>query len=168
MKKLQQNKYNKKGFVLMEVLAVTVVILVIFTAIFTMFVPTKGEYEQRIDYNHVSAQYAAFYMRKIYIDEEIPYNGGSFANNSSYVTLYDGNNCNNLDKDKEEYCESLANELDLKEVILTTFNISKLKLDYNGEELKDYINYLPNYDNYPYEKEEVYRIILKTGYDYYA
>ena len=168
MKDFFKKNRGKKGFVMMEVLAVTVVILVIFTTIFTMFMPTEGEYEQRIDYNHVSAQYAAFYMRKIYIDEEIDYNGSTFDNNASYITLYDGKKCTNLDEDKEEYCESLAKELDLKEVILTTYNISKLKEDYTGTELKDYINYLPNYDNYPYEKDEVYRLIVKTGDDYYA
>ena len=70
MKDFFKKNRGKKGFVMMEVLAITVVILIIFTTVFTMFMPTEGEYEQRIDYNHVSAQYAAFYMRKIYIDEE--------------------------------------------------------------------------------------------------
>ena len=168
MKDFFKKNRGKKGFVMMEVLAITVVILIIFTTVFTMFMPTEGEYEQRIDYNHVSAQYAAFYMRKIYIDEEIDYDGNTFDNNASYITLYDGENCANLDEDKKEYCESLAQELDLKEVVLTTYNISKLKEDYAGTELRDYIDYLPNYDNYPYEKDEVYRLIVKTGDDHYA
>ena len=142
-------KINNKGFMMAETLAVTVVVLVIFASIYASFMPTKGEYEKRINYNDVNSQYAIFYMRKYYIDEEIT------VGNNDYVVLFDGESCTNISDDEElEKCTKLAKSLGIKELILTNYNLSSsFKNSYNGE-LDNYINYLPEYKDTSIKDDE--------------
>ena len=65
MRKLFINK-NKKGFAMAELLAVSIVLLFIFSILFSNYLPLVAEYETRLSYNDVTAQYAAHYIRKMY------------------------------------------------------------------------------------------------------
>ena len=67
MRKLFTNK-NKKGFAMAELLAVSIVLLFIFSILFSNYLPLLAEYETRLSYNDVTAQYAAHYIRKMYIE----------------------------------------------------------------------------------------------------
>ena len=129
---------NNKGFVLIEILAVTVVIMVIFIAIYSNFLPTAGELEQRILYNDVRAEFASFYMRKLYLNEDIA------LNDNTYLVLYDKNECHYIKDELKDKCSKVAKELGIESLIVTTYNIKKLKNNYSGV-LEDYINYLPEY-----------------------
>lgn len=142
-------KKNNSGFAMAEILALTIVIMIIFASIYANFMPTQGEYERRIEYNNVSSQYAAFYMRKLYLDEKlnVPQDG--------YLKLFDKTNgCQNINDSKKAKCTSLANELGIEEIILTSHKLSKeLKNEYSGI-LKDYLEYLPKYQKNTWEDDE--------------
>ena len=92
-------KSNNKGFMMAELLAVIVVVLVVFTVLYTNFLPTKGEYEKRIEYNDLDSMYSLYYLR-FYILKSIRNNNSKVAlNNNGYEDLLvkdsDGNiTCN--------------------------------------------------------------------------
>ena len=65
MKKL--NKLNNKGFMIAELLVVTVAIMVIFTIVYSNFYPTMGEYEKRETYNNINSLYANFYVKTSFL-----------------------------------------------------------------------------------------------------
>ena len=46
-------KKNNKGFMLVELMVVSVAVLILFIAVYTNFYPRMGEYENRIYYNNV-------------------------------------------------------------------------------------------------------------------
>ena len=142
-----------KGFAMAELLAVSLVILVLFSVLFSNYLPLVAEYENRIMYNDVSAQYAAYYVRQIVkdaIDE------GNFSseiisiNNNGYVSLFYEKNKGNADNkicmlasskynDKEamesskKACNKMMALYDIKEVIVTKYSLADLK---NNEKYK--------------------------------
>ena len=61
-------KNNNKGYVLTEVLIVTVVVLVAFLAIYVNYYPMLGEYERRIVYTNLEPKYSLFHMKEIYLN----------------------------------------------------------------------------------------------------
>lgn len=148
-------KINKKGFMLAELLAVTAVIMIAFVVVFSNFMPTQGEYEKRINYNDVTSQYAAFYMRKIYKDiKPSDFNLGD----KGFSVLYSTNapdTCYFLgDESKSKKCGALAKELGIQELIVTKYQLDENLLSRynnyyksNSKEglLGKYIEYLPQY-----------------------
>ncbi len=56
------------GFAMAELLTVSLIIVLLFSVLFANFLPLVGEYENRMTYNNVTAEYAAFQLRKIYMD----------------------------------------------------------------------------------------------------
>ena len=153
-------KLNNKGFMMAEVLAVSVVVLVLFGFIYANFMPTKGEYEKRINYNDVNSQYAIFYMRKHYIDE------GIIVNDDEFITLFNGEKCNNINSTTEsDACTKLAKSLGIEELIVTKYQLTaSFKNSYNGK-LDEYIDYLPEYKDSALS-DESNRLIVKTKTGY--
>ncbi len=158
-------KNNKKGFAITELLAVTVVVMVVFTTIYSNFLPTAAEYEKRIAYNDVSSQYAAHYIRKLYMDYDFE---NLITDTNHYVTLYTQNSgCSYLNDEKTIECKKIAESLGIKEVIATKKNLKDLKesKSYKGTELSKYISYLPKFSNSSTTLEE-YRLVVKTETGY--
>ena len=60
-------KKNNKGFMLTELMVVSVAILVLFIAVYSNFYPYFGEYENRLYYNNIDTEYALFYTRVMYL-----------------------------------------------------------------------------------------------------
>lgn len=114
---------------------VTVVIIGIFMIIYTNIFPIMGELENREKYNDISANYAAFYLRKVLLDQKLSV--------SSYSILYskDGNK---VDKLLINYTDYLENA-DVEKVVLTKGNISDLKEEINNDDLSDVSGYIDYY-----------------------
>lgn len=157
-------KSNNKGFMMAELLAVVVVVLVVFTVLYTNFLPTKGEYEKRIEYNDLDSMYSLYYLR-FYILKNIRNNPSTFTLNNEYEDLLvkhsDGNiTCNtnySLVIDNIS-CDDLVKKLNIKSAIITK---NKPSDDYTGD-LKDYLNFLDIKDS----SNELYRITIKTNTGY--
>lgn len=169
-----------KGFAMAELLAVSLVILVLFSVLFSNYLPLVAEYENRIMYNDVSAQYAAYYVRQIVKDAIENEKFGSqitTINNNRYVSLFKGDNADNkicalVDERAKDTCNKMIALYDIKEVIVTNYSLSKIKdkesgYKQNDGSLYEYIQYLPKYENTIYEGDkELYRIILKADNKY--
>ena len=169
-----------KGFAMAELLAVSLVILVLFSVLFSNYLPLVAEYENRIMYNDVSAQYAAYYVRQIVKDAIENEKFGSqitTINNKRYVSLFKGDNADNkicalVDERAKDTCNKMIALYDIKEVIVTNYSLTKVKNKESGYKQSDgslyeYIQYLPKYENTIYTGEnDLYRIILKADNKY--
>lgn len=157
-------KSNNKGFMMAELLAVIVVVLVVFTVLYTNFLPTKGEYEKRIEYNDLDSMYSLYYLR-FYILKNIRNNNLEVALNNGYEDLLvkdsEGNiTCNTKYSSVIDNisCNDLVKKLNIKSAIITNNKPS----DYYTGDLKDYLNFLDIKDS----SNELYRITIKTNTGY--
>jgi len=168
----RNKKMGKKGFAMAELLAVCVIILGIFTILFSNFLPLVAEYENRISYNSVTAQYAVHYMR-IDLRKNFPDTfNDSDVNNNGYKVLWKDNawvNTLSLNATQKGKLEKLIKEYGIEEMILTTYSTKTLKSKYQPSDgkLYKYIQYLPTYENVLTNNKqedigEPYRLILKS------
>lgn len=189
---------NNKGFAMAELLAVSMVILLLFSILFSNYLPLVAEYENRLSYNDVTAEYAGYYVRKMYLTDnnELSSSTKTSINNgigsASFFKVYDKNGNNKVcdqyvsgfdgdDKTSaKKYCNSILEEYGVEEIIITNYSMTNVKSKYteSSGKLYKYIKYLPEYKNTIYKGDnDLYRIILKTkdGYattpidtDYYT
>lgn len=190
MRKLFTNK-NKKGFAMAELLAVSIVLLFIFSILFSNYLPLLAEYETRLSYNDVTAQYAAHYIRKMYkeaLDDTTDLEGGTTKgkklestisqgiNDNGYFTVYkEDKNIDEiknhvLDKDENNY-KKIINEYGIEEIIITRY---KLKGNKDATETTKYVKdedgykkdagYLYNYIGYlPNYEKSIYTGKTQNG-----
>jgi len=154
-------KNNNKGFMMAELLVVAVVVLIIFTVLFANFVPMKGEYEKRLEYNDIDILYTNYYMRVLMLRH---FSNGTKTRptlNDGYLKIVEDKTC----KDNYNYtnsdgvnitCQELVDKFGITDVVITNYKPTS----YNGP-LKEYINYLDIENG-----SEVYRITTKTTEGY--
>ena len=164
---------NKKGFAMAELLAVCIVVLSIFTILFSNYLPLVAEYENRSVYNNVTAEYAAHHFRKMYADVSDTNFENFFKGtitSAGYATIYNSKDGTaNYAYINENKAKKLIQEYQIEEIIITTYKLENLKAKYPKEgKLYNYINYLPTYANYEDNGKENYRIILKSSEFGYA
>lgn len=63
---MKKSNANNKGFAMAELLAISIVILLIFSILISNYLPLVAEFENRVDYTNVTANYASFLVRKVY------------------------------------------------------------------------------------------------------
>lgn len=176
---------NNKGFAMAELLAVSMVILLLFSILFSNYLPLVAEYENRLSYNDVTAEYAGYYVRKMYLTDDNKLSSSTtriIANGigiKSFYKVYDKNASinkvceqyvvNEQDGDKKDiakkYCNSILDEYAIEEIIITNYSMTDVKSKYtkSSGKLYKYIQYLPEYKNTIYTgNNDLYRIILKT------
>ena len=175
---------NNKGFAMAELLAVSMVILLLFSILFSNYLPLVAEYENRLSYNDVTAEYAGYYVRKMYLTDnnELSSSTKTSINNgissASFYKIYDksskiNNVCSwysNLQADDKKvaarnYCNNILDEYGVEEIIITNYSMTNVKSKYteSSGKLYKYIKYLPEYTNTIYKGDnDLYRIILKT------
>lgn len=176
------DKLNNKGFVLAETLIVTVAVAAIFTITFTYFYPLIGEYEKRENYDDLDSKYGTYWIKKLI--ESSTYPTINIDNNKGYA-LFD---CDNItDEIKKTSCKKMMKSLEVNcdknntdehidicyedgakpHIYITTFTLNDFrnKIKNNNDltqNLKDYIDYLPNYDHSGVNKYgSNYRIIVE-------
>lgn len=170
-------KMNNKGFVLVETLIVTVFVVAIFSIIFMNFYPLIGEYERRENYDDVDSKYGVFWIKRMIQESNyniyMPSSPGTPLGVYPYVVFREID-CNTIFSDNEEklvVCNNLFDKLDIKKVIVTTYNLTDLKKGISEEVnlygfqnlddgLKDYIEYLPKY-TYDSLNGAKYRVIVE-------
>lgn len=163
-------KKNNKGFMLTELMVVSVAILVLFIAVYSNYYPNIGEYENRLYYNNIDTEYALFYTRVMYLkylkaNTTTKNNLLTNVSNNNYVTLIENGTCNNYNFSNEflNKCNINAKKFNIKTLILTSYNPEKIKTSsFTDERLSKYISYIPNYNS----DDELYRLIIKTDYGY--
>lgn len=173
-----------KGFAMSELLAVCVVVLLIFAILFANYLPLLAEYEVRISYNNVTAQYAAHYVRAVYKEILEHSNATGVITQidtavvdeqnrpKSYIKVYnpDIENINNQEivkhinsvygngtatsNAKINDLKQILAEYGIEEIVISTYKTSGLKEKYENGKMEKYIKYLPKYDRSIYTGED--------------
>ena len=153
-------KSNKKGFVLAETIAVSVVVMTSLVLIYTQFMYLSKSYARTFTYNSVNNLYLANNIKK-YINSDGLSNLINGLENSNYIDI---TSCSTDYFTEYIYCETLIDSLDVKQVIFTKSNLDDLKTNMDGlsEKMKQFINYI-NYKN-----TNNYRIIVEFNDESYA
>lgn len=153
-------KSNKKGFVLAETIAVSVVVMTSLVLIYTQFMYLSKSYARTFTYNSVNNLYLANNIKK-YINSDGLSNLINGLENSNYIDI---TSCSTDYFTEYIYCETLIDSLEVKQVIFTKANLDDLKTNMDGlsEKMKQFINYI-NYKN-----TNNYRIIVEFNDESYA
>ncbi len=179
---MKKNILGIKGFAMSELLAASIVILLLFSILFANYLPLVSEFENRILYTDVTANYGAFYVRKIYKtaleDSQVKATLNDGLTHDSYYTVYKKSSIDEaqlVSGELKSQLEDIIDEYDIEEIIITNYKLDNLKgrnqeanaptrYKKSSGSLYNYINYLPYYSLAVYEGKvaEPYRIILKS------
>lgn len=154
-------KNNKKGFVLAESIVVGVFLLGLLSILILNVIPLMGDYERVAKYDNLDRKYDINLIRKMLLESnQVEKDKGESGVLGQYQITYGSvvgylgysntdTLCEELDT-YSNYCKALFSSLNVKTVILSIYNITKLKeASLNGSievsrGLKEYIKYLPS------------------------
>ena len=147
-------KLNKKGFVLVETLIVTVFVVTLFIVIYQTSIPAMGEYMQLNKYDDIDS----VYYNNLYKQMLTRYGDLTYVDN--YLTTHtylDISDCSNSNIYKtSEYCNLIKNAIGMNNtdrVFVTNYNIASFKATVRSDEyfdsgtlsnFRDYINTVTN------------------------
>lgn len=151
-------KLNKKGFILVETLIVTVFVVTMFIVVYQSTIPILGDFEQYNKYEDIDAIYNANIYRQMLNKY------GNFTYISNYIDTHiylDISDCNKKDGDipiylSPKYCNLVQQTLKITSkdrILLTDYDIAAFKNTVNSEvefdsgvysNFRDYVNMLSN------------------------
>ena len=155
-------KNNKKGFILAETIAVSVIIMTSLVIVYTQFVTLNNNYKSSFKYDNVNNLYLVNNLRDFIkndgLDRLI-----QLVDNREYVDI---TSCPNYIFDEYLYCRLLIDNSNIKTVLFTKEDISELKnsiddTDYS-QEMKNYVKKINN------STENSQRLIVEFNDETYA
>ena len=170
-------KLNNKGFVLAEMLIVTVFLMVIFSMLYANFYPILAEYEIREGYDDVDSKYAVYWLKKTIEDKDYDLETSNIDGANHYVKF----GCDKVKaSEKVATCESLVKSLGADgcidsnssecNVYITKYRIDSFKTTVKNNnsfsaEFQSYLNTLPDYTT-PSSNNAKYRVIATFSHSY--
>ena len=151
-------KLNKKGYIMVETLIVTIFVVTLFIFIYRVTVPAMGTYEQLNNYDDIDSVYYTNLFKQLvtryantdYLDE--------YLETNSYI---DASDCTNTNIYKApEYCELIKKKIsigDNDKVFLTLYNVSEFKKEVKDNDyfdsgslsnFRDYMNTVSNVESF--------------------
>lgn len=166
-------KLNRKGFVLMETLIVSVFVMALFTVLYTDLFPLLGEYHRRENYDDIDSKYAAHWVRKMVLEKGTPALK-EWPSKDPTSSMVDITSCASAYVMDSSYCLALKEKFHITRMYLTEFDLRRLKQEVNtwksnlqerDREFVSYLDYLPTYPD-P-SKKSYYRVIVEIDHDSY-
>ncbi len=142
---------NKKGFVLVETIVVSVFVLGLFTFIIANIIPLIGEYEKESDYDSIESIYSAHMIRKMILKSENQRIVSLATLPTEGYYMFEGDDiCYYLTN--INYCKKLLSRdfLDVKKIILTNYTITndfKKRSKNFDRASSEYISQMQKYNN---------------------
>lgn len=129
---------NKKGFILIETLIVTLFVVSLFILVYQNLVPAIGEYEKISSYDDIDSVYASGVFRKVLLDYGDMNYIDNHLENETYLNVSD---CNNTNIYKNvEYCKKIKRALQITDedyIFITKYNIEEFKKQVKQNEFFD-------------------------------
>ena len=164
-------KVNKKGFVLVETLVVTVFVVTLFIFVYRATLPSIGEYEQHNYYDDIDSVYYSNLFKQMitryanidYIDTYLTTHTYMDVSDCTDTSLYSNN----------DYCQLIKNKISVgndDKIFLTAYNIKEFKKEVKSNDFfdsgtlsnfRDYINTVSNVE--PFYRSSIYG---SAGYAY--
>lgn len=141
-------KKNNKGFMLVEVIVVSVVVVSIMTSLFVVFNRVYNAYDKKGKYTDIDSIYALKMLEDYMIENEI--NNSFIINtlvNNVIVNDYYEISCESDNTDFKTYCNALFTEYNVNKMYIvknTANSINNLKNNDLNESFKDFLDYLIN------------------------
>lgn len=142
---------NKKGFVLVETIVVSVFVLGLFTFLIANIIPLIGEYEKESDYDSIESIYSAHMIRKMILKSENQRIVSLATLPTEGYYMFEGDDiCYYLTN--INYCKKLLSRdfLDVKKIILTNYTITndfKKRSKNFDRASSEYISQMQKYNN---------------------
>lgn len=168
-------KINNKGFMLVEVIIVTVIVATIMTSLYVAFTRVYKVYDMKSKYSNIDGIYALNTIKNYYI-ESVTINKLINDSTNTFIDLKDDlenskSYCNvlNIDSENINYCEKIDSvikkyninklyAIDINKLYNSRNNIDELLNEMNvSETFNDYIKYLIytlDYNNYSGDEYE--------------
>lgn len=185
------NKFiNNKGFVLVETLVVSVFVVTVFTFLYINVLPLIGSYEEEVNYDSIDTKYIGNLARnnlKRYLsnDEAVGEAIASMKNDLYRDILYIEINCDkkinnipifgNQGEDNYAQCKEFMSLANVEHIYITKYNLSDIKkaivnntntsVNNLSSQTKEYIKFLPTYENIPSNAEYRLIIALRDSYN---
>lgn len=131
-------KNNKKGFVLAETIAVSVIIMTSLVIVYTQFATLNNSYKTSFQYNNVNNLYLVNNLRNFIKDDGLD-KLIQLLDNNEYVDI---TSCPSYLFDEYLYCRLLVDNSNMKTILFTNEDISKLK---NSIDSTNYSQTMKNY-----------------------
>lgn len=155
-------KSNIKGFVLAEVIVVSVVVISALVILYTQFISVNNSYYRSFKYNTVDDLYAVNNVIN-FIEKDNLNNIIEHLNDNNYVDL---SSCSNDYFIEYNYCKNLLSTLNIKTLIFTYEDVNELKKELKtsnlSEGMKTFIKTISA------SKNNKYRVIVEFEDDRYA
>ncbi len=152
---------NKKGFVLIETLVVTVFVVTLFLLVYRVTMPSIGEYEQLDKYDDVDSIYYANVIKRMLLRyADFTKIDAAIMNEPYYLDITDCNSDVYLNK---EYCDAVQNMLFQKninyksedfKILITKYDLTNFKsyvsnhrAQFDSDDLTNFIDYLNTVGN---------------------
>ena len=139
-------KKNNKGFMLVEVIIVTVVVATIMTSLYVVFNRVYNAYDKKSMYSEIDPIYALKMIEDYMLDEEVNNNfmlNNLINSNKTYTEI----TCSIGSTDFNSYCNAVFEEYNVNKIYLvenTLTALNSLKSKVTNQTFKDYIDYLLN------------------------
>lgn len=155
-------KSNIKGFILAEVIVVSVVVISAIIILYMQFTSVNNSYYRSFKYNTIDDLYSVNNIRS-FIEVDNLDNIIEQLNEKNYVDL---SSCSNTYFIEYNYCKNLLSTLNVKTLIFTYEDVTNLKKELNtptfSEGMKTFIKTISS------TKNNKYRIIVEFEDDRYA
>lgn len=179
-------KLNNKGFILAETLVVSVFLMIMFTMIFSNYLPIIAEYEKRETYDDVDGKYTAYWFKRLIETGYSPDSTTSDQLSNLATRSYIQFSCNNIVEENSQraMCFQLLKELEIEadntncynknqgdgcHIYITNYNIENFQKCIRDNETecidipsyeKDYILSLPTFQIPHGEVPAKHRVIV--------
>lgn len=151
-------KINNKGFMLVEIVVVTVVVVTIMTSLYIVFNRVYNAFEIKSTYSDINAIYALDLLRDYMIEKETT---NSFIYNDLVKRVQSENyieiTCD-IDEKFNTYCTEVFENYNINRVFITKNNAESLRNLKNisiNQTFKEYIDYLTNTLNFENSEGEI-------------
>lgn len=155
-------KNNKKGFVLAETIAVSVIIMTSLVIVYTQFATLNNSYKTSFQYNNVNNLYLVNNLRNFIKDDGLD-KLIQLLDNNEYVDI---TSCPSYLFDEYLYCRLLVDNSNMKTILFTNEDISTLKEQIDNtnysQTMKNYIKKINN------STENSQRLIVEFEDETYA
>ena len=154
-------KKNNKGFLLAEVITVSVVTIVALVIIYAQFVTVDNSYYKSFKYNNVDKLFLANQLKQ-FINGD---NASELYSDIENISYADITNCDAYFIERT-YCRNLINTIDAKQVLVTKLDTSSIldKLKENKIVSSDMYTFISNNKSL----ENGYRLIIEFNDNTYA
>lgn len=157
-------KIKNQGFMLAETLIVSTVVMSVLIIIYVQFRNINKNYGTTFNYNTVNALYNVKNISNYILTE----NFSQFLTVKGDAIYLDITDCNSGYYNEKYYCEALYETLNVKKILLTDEDTTKLRTEVNtiddfSEELKSFINYIS-----PSKILNKYRLIVEFNDNTFA